>query len=321
MGRSSRRRESTAVLCCALILLASPSQARKKAATLDDRSDACRACKRIVMNVENSILPTAKQNQKEGAPKQSLNVGALEHHISEKLADVCTFSSIYTHKPFFRECENIMEEYEEGVVAAVLEYVKRKASFNLVTKVCHKVTSVCPKTTNSTESEVVKLKDKYMSERPHGDQKKGGLIHIVAADWMERVINSTDDVVVFHYSQRHSFVQSKIQKSLEAVASKIGHCAGLTIGTINLGLNEIPPPYGDYIAEGGNSLCNWRFAERLHPRFLKDLKEGDITVYDLLDFVYNSVSIPAVFKCISEVSGSVSREELSQLRNSDKSEL
>ena len=43
---------------------------------------------------------------------------------------------------------------------------------------------------------MVKLKDKYMSERPHGDQKKGGLIHIVAADWMERVINSTDDVVV-----------------------------------------------------------------------------------------------------------------------------
>ena len=42
----------------------------------------------------------------------------------------------------------------QGVVAAVLEYVKRKASFNLVTKVCHDVTSVCPKTTNSTESEV-----------------------------------------------------------------------------------------------------------------------------------------------------------------------
>jgi len=30
----------------------------------------------VVMNVENSILPTAKQNQKEGAPKQ---VGVCEH--------------------------------------------------------------------------------------------------------------------------------------------------------------------------------------------------------------------------------------------------
>jgi len=56
MGRSSRRQESTAVLCCALILLASPSQARKKAATLDDRSDACRACKRIGMDPENAMV-------------------------------------------------------------------------------------------------------------------------------------------------------------------------------------------------------------------------------------------------------------------------
>ena len=54
-------------------------------------------------------------------PAQSLNVGALEHHISEKLGDVCTFSSIYTHKTFFRECENIMEEYEEVLCVCVCE--------------------------------------------------------------------------------------------------------------------------------------------------------------------------------------------------------
>ena len=36
-------------------------------------------------------------------------------------------------------------------------------------------------------------------------------------------------------------------------------------------------------------------------RFLKDLREGDVTVYDLLDFVFNSVSLPSVFTCIAEV--------------------
>jgi hypothetical protein len=86
--------------------------------------------------------------------------------------------------------------------------------------VCHQVSSACPASTNSTESEVVKVKDKYMSgepaiqpritftstkvqtlthlvlqilthlvelisERPDATQKKGGLIKIVAADWME----------------------------------------------------------------------------------------------------------------------------------------
>ena len=34
---------------------------------------------------------------------------------------------------------------------------------------------------------------------------------------------------------------------------EIGHCDDLVIGMINTGLNEIPPPYGDYIAEGTHS--------------------------------------------------------------------
>jgi len=273
------------------------------------------------MNIESSILPGLVRKQKESSSKQKLNAGMLEEHISEKLADVCTFSSIFSHKPIYKECLGIMEEYEEQVAAAVMDYTRRRADFNLVTLVCHEISASCPSSTNSTESEVVKPKEKYMSERPDAAQKKGDVIKVVAADWQDRVVNSRNDVVMFHYSSQSSSFFAKMKKNLEAVAAKIGHCEDLTIGMINTGLNEIPPPYGDYLAEGGYTLCTWRHADRNKPRFLKDLREGDVTVYDLLDFVFNSVSLPSVFTCIAEVSGSTSKEEISKMREAPDDEL
>jgi len=83
----------------------------------------CRVHTFIYSVLQSCLLLTRAHTHMQHAhttPAQSLNVGALEHHISEKLADVCTFSSIYTHKPFFRECENIMEEYEEVLCVCVL---------------------------------------------------------------------------------------------------------------------------------------------------------------------------------------------------------
>ena len=208
------------VVCLAMAVLVLPSHAHKRAQEIDERSDRCRACKRIVMNIENSMLPGIRKKQQESASKQGLNVGVLEEFINEKLSSMCEFSSIFSNKAVYKECQSLMEQHEEGVGAAVLAYARKKAAFNLVTQVCHQVSSACPASTNSTESEVVKVKDKYMSgepaiqpritftstkvqtlthlvlqilthlveiisERPDATQKKGGLIKIVAADWME----------------------------------------------------------------------------------------------------------------------------------------
>ena len=60
--------------------------------------------------------------------------------------------------------------------------------------------------------------------------------------------------------------------------------------------------------------CNRRYQDRLQPRFLKDLKNGDVSVFDVLDFIFNSVSKPRLFRCIAEVSGNTSKAELSRLQ-------
>jgi len=154
------------VVCLAMAVVVVPSQAHKRAKEIDERSDRCRACKRIVMNIENSMLPGIRKKQQESASKQGLNVGVLEEFINEKLSSMCEFSSIFSNKAVYKECQSLMEQHEEGVGAAVLAYARKKAAFNLVTQVCHQVSSACPASTNSTESEVVKVKDKYMSGEP-----------------------------------------------------------------------------------------------------------------------------------------------------------
>jgi hypothetical protein len=42
----------------------------------------------------------------------------------------------------------------QEVIHAVLEYSRGKAFFNLVTNICHTITKSCPRSTNSTASEV-----------------------------------------------------------------------------------------------------------------------------------------------------------------------
>ena len=221
-----------------------------------------------VMNIENSVLPSILQKKKESESKQGLNAGLLDQHIGESIANLCTFSSIFSNPVFYRECERIMEDTEEEVAAAVLEYARHRASFNLVTRICHDAAAACPRSVNSTDSEVAKPKKKYLSEHSVPNQNKNGVVKIVAADWMEQVINSTDDVVVLHYhSGLDLALYQKMRTTLNIVSAKIGFCDGLTIGTINLEMNELPSPFGDYI--GPNTLCLWRHQDRLQPvRFL-----------------------------------------------------
>ena len=42
---------------------------------------------------------------------------------------------------------------------------------------------------------------------------------VVAADWQDRVVNSRNDVVMFHYSSQSSSFFAKMKKNLEAVAA------------------------------------------------------------------------------------------------------
>ena len=42
---------------------------------------------------------------------------------------------------------------------------------------------------------------------------------VVAADWQERVVNSSKDVVMFHYSSQSTSFFAKMKKNLDAVAA------------------------------------------------------------------------------------------------------
>mmetsp|Transcript_8607 Transcript_8607/g.17189 ORF Transcript_8607/g.17189 Transcript_8607/m.17189 type:complete len:88 (-) Transcript_8607:74-337(-) len=74
-----------------------------------------------------------------------------------------------------------------------------------------------------------------------------------------------------------------------------------------MSLNEIPPPYGDYLQ--GTSLALWRADNKLKPTLLKDLQGGELTEFDLLNFVFQGVALPDSFRCMAELSNSVAKDQ------------
>ena len=72
--------------------------------------------------------------------------------------------------------------------------------------------------------QVVKPKEKYNSERPEKPPEGGRGPHkIVAADFMDRVVNSTHDVLLFQYFDRYRFYFLPLEVSA-IFASQLSPC-------------------------------------------------------------------------------------------------
>lgn len=299
---------TTLLLACIVLFggtLFGAAFAKKVKRKVSENSDACKACKRILLSIQSVVVPEIRKAKLHENRKRNLDLGDEEEKVLEKMTQMCTFSNVYYQAELRKECERMIEEHEQDFARSIVHWARSAEDFNLVHSLCHVIARACPSTVNSTASEVVAPREKYRSERPPESIQPGSVVKIVAATWMDTIKNSSVDYVTFQ-SDAPDELRSKILALLTAVATRLQPCSTIGIGWIDTALNDIPSPYGDYLQ--GSSLALWRAEDKLRPRLLRDLSRGGLSQFNLLDFIFKSVALPDSFRCMAELSNSVAHD-------------
>ena len=110
------------------------------------RSPSCAACQRVVLHLDETLLPRAFDEKAKGggggggSGKLSSSYGRYEAMVEEEVSRACQASSIQLSKPIRRACEKMMEAREEHMVAAWYARVTQEDDWNMNWKLCRTTT-------------------------------------------------------------------------------------------------------------------------------------------------------------------------------------
>uniref|UniRef100_A0A6U2DX59 Saposin B-type domain-containing protein n=1 Tax=Hemiselmis andersenii TaxID=464988 RepID=A0A6U2DX59_HEMAN len=307
---------------CICVALSPPVWAKKGGGKarkeVDEASDGCRACKRVVMSLDRTVLPKFEQIFK-GKKGSKMYMGSLSIYMQEELANICTFDIIHYQKNLRKECESMLDDHEDDMLVVLTAHARESMGEEKFLKgMCVEAAKRCPKHVNSTASEAPKSKRELKTQRPPKETDQGPLRRIVAETWVDEVMGHDRDVVTLMYSTQDDKTKNVIE-ALKGAADLLLQCSTVRFGIVNLQLNELPPPHGNYV-EGVDGIAMWKGSEDAStedkiPVFWKrDWREDGASAFDILDFVFRSVGRKDSHACIHKVSNEQDEESLRELQ-------
>jgi len=244
------------------------------------RSLSCATCQRMLAFFDEylltALLDVAAAQAKQTPSAFRTNYGALESTIEEAVAHVCSAQSIATNHTMRKSCERMVERHEEALVALYYAHGESmsesedegklgaalcgaKGVLNAGCDDALARLNVQQLLNVEREAAFVRKEDldpsarapqeeaKYKSEPERGTTKAGEVQKIVAIDFYKRVIiDRNRDALVyfafptkapefdFAYAQTHALVAEFMEDS------------DLLVGTLNVELNDVPPPYNSW---------------------------------------------------------------------------
>lgn len=282
------------------------------------RPPACRTCHLVVNSLNARLLPAllkikAKEDKRRGgtdSASRRVEYGLYEETIEQYIASTCTTQDLWHKKDVRKNCEAMMEKHEDEVLGAYSRWLKKGAPESRDTngawswnwEVCYKATQSCGE--ELAMHALAEFDDdgsgaaerKYRSEPvPPTGTKRDGVLQVVAGSFYDVMVK--DDAVdtlaytafpnagggTFHWSIMPALV--KVQELFDRDPALKGTMA---VGVVDAENNDVPPPYGS--GTRTPTLCLYPAGNKGWPRYISDMNEGRLTVYDVLFFVMNTAS-------------------------------
>ena len=280
----ARRRTSLRVVCAracvaalllALLQVARPCVARRRrrggggatapgqeAVDAHGRTAACRACHRMVVHLDEALVPELEALQRRRAAGVGGRAwGEAEGTIEEHAEAACATVALQRDGELKRACRELLDEHQEVVVAAFSRWVARPLGSpepNWVAALCGASgTGACP--TELAELSVAaaerldapastpaggKLRLRSEEATPPGAQ--GGVWRLVASDVLEVVLMDVERDVVLYVAAPGPGGAPRFDEALRprlaAAAKRLAPQAStLRFGVIDAQRNDLPP--------------------------------------------------------------------------------
>uniref|UniRef100_A0A6T6U0T7 Saposin B-type domain-containing protein n=1 Tax=Hemiselmis tepida TaxID=464990 RepID=A0A6T6U0T7_9CRYP len=289
---------------------------------VEEASDGCRTCKRIVMALDQTVIPKFKQLFK-GKEESKMYVGSLSVYMQEELSNICNFDLVHYQRNLRKECEAIIDEHEDDMLTVLMQHARENMGSEAFLKgMCARVARRCPRGVNSTQSEAPPAKRELKTERVPTEEDQGPLRRIVAESWTREVMDQGRDVATLLYSSQDGVTREVVQAMKDAAAILM-RCPTVRLGIVNLLKNELPPPHGSY-NEGVDGIAMWKGTDpdskgrvptdKIPVFWTRDWRESGVTAFDILDFVFRSAHLLESRECVGRVSDAQSGEDLRRLQ-------
>ena len=310
-------------------------------------STSCTACSKLVENFKDSLLPRLAARQKIIRKSHSRSklaasgtVGDLESIVEEEISRICLFPRTHNIPRYRKGCEKLIEEHEEQIVIAISSWArdgsyglhKADVSDGLVDELrpalCEHELELCTEAdlaelerVDADEAEKLKeanetghVDGKPMeSERP-SNAKTGTLVRVVSKDFFKRIVEDGADVDYLLYmffpgrnvetADTHSKLRSKYVRLAEFLDATNSN-GSLVVGWMDCVFNVIPPPFGTHVHS--DTIVLYPARSKTRPSYWTDLRDGDVDIKQLVDFVGGASANEAARKHVSN-----RIEELSQ---------
>eukprot|EP00899_Mesostigma_viride_P007998 jgi/Mesvir1/1719/Mv21172-RA.1 len=300
------------------------------------RDRLCRACHHIIGNLQESLLPRlVALSQDKRALKQ---YGAVEGLIQDVVPEACMFSATYHQRRTWKECQTILETYEDDIIRVYYKFSQglvgpgtaAASNFNFNNHVCVEATRSCPQRLGAHElAEFTEPASErvYKSERrPKPGDGRGPVLKLTAETFYEEVIanNVRDVLVYFSFPRSHEDIHAGVLPVLKRTAhvfaelvqdrtpglmlSHQAPIAAILVAAVDLELNDVPPPFGQDVHAPAIAL--YPASLKTNPRFMSNLKSGDLAVFDMLHFLSVAGAATSTLQLASTAQSRLSYEQL-----------
>jgi hypothetical protein len=282
------------------------------------RPPMCRACHLVVNSLNARLVPAlmiikAKEDRRRGrtdSASRRVEYGLYETTIEQYVASACTTQDLWHMKDVRKNCQTIMEAHEDEVLGAYSRWVKKGApeaagsggAWSWNWEVCYKATQSCGE--ELAMHALAEFDDdgsgaaerKYRSEPvPSTGTKQGGLLQVVAGSFYDVMVKD-DAVDTLAYTAFPNKGDGEFHGSLLPALVKVAELfdgdpatrGTLAVGMVDAENNDVPPPYGT--GTKAPTLCLYPAGNKGWPRYISDMNDGRLSVYDVLYFVMNTGS-------------------------------
>ena len=288
-------------------------------------SAPCTACSRLVDNFKMGLLPRLSERQAQLRKHHSRSrlaatatVGELEAIVEEEVERICSWPRTHHNNRVRKSCDSLVEERSEDIVVAISSWAREgsyglhlsgELSEELRPALCQSELRVCSEAEldellelDADEAEKLKQANEtgHVAERPLESEvpstaTNGTLLRVVGQDFVRRVVEDGSEVDFLIYmffpgrtvevDDTHARLRAKYIRLAEFLDAP-GSNGSLVVGWMDCVFNVIPHPHGAHVHADTIALYPARHKSR--PNYWNDLKEGDVELHQLIDFVHGA---------------------------------